>query len=453
MNGDLTTGTPLKRILRFCVPLLLGTLSQQVYNITDSIIVGKHLGVEAFAAIGSTGSLNVLIIGFAVALCTGLCVPIAQNYGAGDVKALRKAEANGLYIAAAFSVLITVAMLLFTRSILIALQTPENLLDDACAYIRTLCAGSSALILYNMVIGFMRALGDSKTPLFYLILAALFNILLDLLFVIVFPMGATGVALATVLAQFLSALLAIRSIRKNFPILHLTRESLRPCGVTLGKLTATALPIGLQSSITAVGSIMLQRVINGLGASAVAAMVVGGKIHTLIFAPIEAVGIGVMIFACQNYGARQIGRVRGGIMQLMLATSGYALLGTALAWFAGTGLMQIFLRGGDAEVYQLTEYYLRVSSSFFIPLNIIYIYRNALQGLGYPKLAMCSGVNEMVARIVVATVMVPALGFTGACLGAPTAWTMAALFVAIAYAYAVRRRTKECAAPQVDIDF
>ena len=445
MSGELTAGSPLKKILSFCAPLLVGNLFQQLYTTVDSIIVGQHLGMDAFAAIGSTSSLHALVIGFSIGLCSGLSIPVAQHYGAGNIRALRRAEVNGLYIAAIAAVLISILMTLFTRPILMLLRTPANILDDAAAFIGTLFAGSSALILFNMVLGYMRALGDSKGPLFYLILASVFNILLDLLFVMVLPFGVRGAALATILAQLCAALLGIRSIRKNLPVLHIRKKDLRLSLPDVGKLSAIALPIGLQCAITAVGSIILQMVINGLGSQAVAAISAGGKVHTLLFAPMDALGIAVMIFVCQNYGAGQLNRVRRGVSQVMLASTAYVLFSMLFTWFAGRGFAQFYLSAHASEILDMTQTYLRISSFFLLFLNMISIYRNALQGLGYVKIAMGSGVCELVARSGVSILATGAAGFVGVCFATPVAWLAAALFVFSMYLFALRRLEKKAA--------
>ncbi len=449
MDRDLTTGSPLKKILAFCLPLLIGNLFQQCYAIVDSIIVGHFLGVEAFAAIGSTSSLNLLVISFAVGLCSGLCIPIAQNYGAGNIKGLRKAEANALYIAGVATLLISVAMTLLSRPFLVLLKTPSNLLDDAVAYIGIIFAGSGGLILYNMVIGFLRALGDGKTPLFFLILASVLNILLDLLFILVFRMGVAGAGLATVVAQFLSSLLCIRMIRKNFPVLHFSREDAKPSLPVLKKLASVSLPIGLQFSITAVGSIMVQTAVNGLGSAAVAAMAVGGKVNTLLFAPMDAVGVALVIFISQNFGACRMDRVRLGVNQVLLTSLAYGLVCTAATFFLGGPLGQIYLTNTDAETQGMIVQFLKLNGLFFVPLIFIYIYRNTLQGIGYSNAAMGSGLAEMLARIAVALFLIPAAGFLGASLASPAAWFCASMFLIPMFLYAAKKQERKMAAAAV----
>lgn len=408
----------------------------------DSIIVGQYLGVNAFAAIGSTNSLNALIIGFAVGLCSGLSIPVAQHFGAGNIKELRKAEANGLYLAGAAGVVISVVMSLCARPILVLLRTPENILDDASAYIGTLFAGALGLMLYNILIGYLRALGDSKTPLFFLILAAILNVLFDLLFIVVFRTGVAGAAWATVLAQLSAALFCIRVIRKNFPVLHLNREVAKLSLPTVGRLSAVALPIGLQLAITAVGSTVLQIAVNSLGSQAVAALAVGAKVQNVLFTALEAIGVGLVIFCSQNYGGMRFDRVRKGVVQTMLALIVYSVVGFAIVWLVGRGFAQLFLKGGDEALHDMVQEYLRVTACFFLPLSVIYVYRNALQGLGYAKAAMGAGLCEMVARICVALFLVLPVGYVGACFASPVAWICADLFLVPMYIYAMRQLEK-----------
>ena len=450
MNGDLTSGHPLKKILIFCIPMLIGNLFQQLYTVINSIIVGKFLGVEAFAAVGSTSSLHALVIGFAVGLCSGLSIPVAQHYGAGNVPALRKAESAAIYIAGIASVLISLTMLFFTDPILRLLGTPDNLHENAAAYIRTLCAGSGALILYNLVINFMRALGDSRTPLVFLILSAVLNVALDLFFVVLLGLGVTGAATATVLAQLLSALLGLRSIRKGFPVLFLDKETLRPSLKEMRRLSAAALPVGLQSSITAIGSIVMQMAINRLGAQAVAAAAVGSKVANILMAPLDAVGIGIVIFTCQNYGAGHLRRISKGVLQAMLALAAYSLVSLGILWVAGLSFARLFISSEEAEFLALVQTYLRTSGCFFCSVSVIYVYRNALQGLGWSNAAMGSGLCEMISRILVALLLLPSLGFVGVSLSSPLAWTCAALFLVPMYYFAMKQTGKKLHPPMAD---
>lgn len=443
MVRDLTTGNPLRRILEFCLPVFIGNLFQQVYNMADSIIVGNYLGVEAFAAVGSTGALNFLVLGFALGLCSGLCIPLAQAFGAGDIKALRQAEAHGLYIAGAVSLVIGVVMWISTRPILQLLQTPENILEDASLYLSIVFAGSFSIILYNLLAGFMRALGDSRTPLLYLVVACITNILLDLLFIAVLHMGVEGAALATVIAQLLSGLLCLRAIRRHFPILHFTRKDARLSWPLVGRLTGIGLPMGLQFSITALGTIVLQTSVNGLGSGAVAAMSAGSKVMGVLGIPLEAAGISMATFTSQNWGAKRLDRVRTGIWQMTLVSAAYCLVALVIARLWGSNLAEIFLDRNQRDIHILIQQYLGINSLYLIPLMLVFVYRNALQGLGYTNAAMGAGLLEMVGRIAIVAFLVPVFGFAAACYAGPVAWILADLLLVPVFIVALRRRMRE----------
>ena len=439
MVHDLTSGSPLRRILSFTFPILIGNLFQQFYNIVDSIIVGKYLGVEAFAAVGSTGALNGLVLGFAVGICGGLCIPIAQNIGAGDIKQLRRAVAHGVYITAAVSIVISVVMLFCTKPLLIFLKTPENIVDDAAQYLTILFAGSSTMMMYNLLAGYIRALGDSRTPLYYLMIACLLSAVLDLLFVGTLGMGVAGAAWATVFSQFLSGLLCLRAIKRNFPILHFTRDDAKFSFPLCLKLCRASVPVGMQLFITSIGSITLQTAVNGLGSAAVAAMSAGGKVQGVIVLPIDSTGGAIATFASQNYGARRIDRVRTGMRQIMMACAGYSLIALLIAQLWGMEFAKIFLNNSETEIHGLVQTYFSINSFFYIPLSLIYVYRNALQGLGYANAAMGSGILEMIGRAGVSVLLVGTFGFTAACFSNPAAWTMAGLFVLPMYGWVSKK--------------
>lgn len=440
MIRDLTTGSPIRRILSFCIPLLIGNLFQQIYNMADSIIVGHYLGVDAFAAVGSTGALNFLILGFALGLCSGLCIPIAQNFGAGDIKSLRKAGTHALYISGVVSLLIGVIMSIYTRPLLVLLQTPPNIVDDAFSYISTIFIGTFTIVLYNILAGFMRSLGDSRTPLYYLVFACIVNILLDLLFIGIFHMGVEGAAWATVIAQFLSGLLCLRAIRRHFPILHFTRRDAQINGKLLIKLISISVPMGLQFSITALGSIVMQAAVNGLGSGAVAAMSAGGKVQNLVIAPLESAGNALVTFTSQNCGAHRMDRVKKGVWHTMLICSVYCVLAMFIVLFYGSFLAGIFLDHSAIEIHTLIQQVLSINSYFYIPLAGILVYRNSLQGIGYTNAAMGAGLLEMIGRTGVALGLVGSYGFIAACFSNPVAWILADLFLIPAYLLALRKK-------------
>ena len=282
MVRDLTQGKPTFRIMNFMIPILLGNLLQQIYNLTDSIIVGRFVGKDAFAAVGSTGCLNFLVIGFMLGLSSGLCIPIAHRFGAGDYVRMRRRVASAVYISAAITLILTVITVLCTRQLLILMQTPENILETAIGYIRIIFLGIIATMMYNLPANLLRALGDSKTPLYFLIVSAILNIVLDLVFVLAFSMGAEGTAVATVLSQFVSGFLCIIYMMKKYPILHFQKGEWNVTWQELGSSFSLGVPMGLQFSVTAIGSVVLQSAVNTLGSAIVASVNAASNVHMFL---------------------------------------------------------------------------------------------------------------------------------------------------------------------------
>ncbi len=454
MTRDLTTGRPVKRILLFCVPLLIGNLFQQFYNLADSIIVGKFLGVNAFAAVGSTGSLNFLVLGFALGICSGFSIPIAQSFGAHDETMLRRRVAQAIYLGAGFSALITLLTWFFTAPVLRLINTPAEIFADAYAYIRIIFLGAGTSILYNLVSGILRALGDSRTPLLFLILACLVNIALDLLFIGGLGFGVDGAAYATIIAQGLSGLLCIFYIRARVPILSMRPGDMKPDWQQLGVLVRAGVPMGLQFSITAIGSIMMQGAVNGLGSVAVASVSAASKIQLIVTAPLESIGIAMATYCGQNLGADSPERVRTGVRSMTGVAMLYCAAAFLLNYFASVNLVHLFLQDASAEICDGVRRFLIINGAAYPMLAIIFIYRNSLQGLGFSSSAMLAGVTELVARLIASLGLVTSFGFLGVCFANPLAWLFADIFLLSLYAVkirylcgAVRPRAKKAAAP------
>ena len=443
MTRDLTTGHPLRRILLFCFPLLIGSLFQQAYTLADSVIIAKYLGVSSFAAVGSTSSFHTLIVGFALGFCSGLCIPVAQHFGSRNISVIRRTVLNGLYMVVAVSLFIGVVMTLLARPILILLRTPSDILDESCTYISIIFAGVGIILIYNLCLGCMRALGDSRTPFFILVICCLLNIALDLLFVVTFHMGVAGVAYATLLSQLLSTLLCLYAIRKHFPLLHFTKKDTVFSFSIIKSLCAISIPVGLQFFITSMGSVLLQASINSLGSDVVAAASAGSKVQTVLLAPLDCAGIAIATFASQNLGANRLDRIRQGSMQTMLACSIYSFLAFWICRAFGTSLSKIFLHASDPAILAMTQQYLNLNTLFYISLSVIYVYRNTLQGLGRANATMFAGVPELIGRTIIALFFVTPYGYAGACFGNPAAWTLAALVLLPMYRSAIRKLQKE----------
>lgn len=439
MTKDLTTGHPLKVILWFAFPLVLGNLFQQFYNLADTIIVGRFVGVNALAAVGSTGSINYMILGFVIGICNGFAIPIAQYFGARSYGDMRRYVANSAWLSLAGAVVLTVATVLLTRPILQLMQTPADIIDDAAAYIGWIFAGIPFVFLYNMVSCIMRALGDSKTPLVFLVVASFLNIGLDLLFILVFDAGVMGAALATDLSQAISGVASLLYLCKRFEILKMQKEEVGIDRAACGRLLYIGLPMGLQCSITAIGSVVMQWAVNVLGSAVVAAVTAASKTSNLLTVPLESVGTAMATYAGQNLGASRLDRVRSGVRYALGIVAVYAVGSLVVLHFFDVTIFGLFIdTATETEIVELAQQYLLWNSLFFFPLGALIVWRYVIQGLGYSGVAMMAGVAEMAARTGVALVLVPLLGFFGAALANPAAWIAACVFLIPAYRWTIR---------------
>lgn len=436
---DMTQGSPTKLILGFAVPLIFGLLFQQLYNMADTMIVGQTLGEDALAAVGATGSINFLIVGFCTGLCAGFVIPVAQQFGAGDEKALRRFAANAIWLAAAFSAVVTAAVVLLCRPILRLMRTPENIFEDSYRYILAIFLGIPATVLYNLLAGFIRSLGDSKSPVLILTGAALLNVGLDLLFILQFGWGVAGAAWATVLSQLLSGAACLIFILIKMPVLHLSRQELKPDRATMRVLCGMGLPMGLQYSITAIGSVILQTSVNALGSMAVAAVATAMKISQFFVCPFDALGSTMATYGGQNIGARRLDRVHQGLRCAVLLGAGYSVVALAAIWPFGQYLPQLFVADAAPQLYEMAYQVLLYNAVFYFPLALVNIIRFMVQGLGFSKLAVLAGVCEMVARAVAGFVLVPWFGFTAVGFASPLAWVAADIFLIYAYRRVMRQ--------------
>lgn len=445
MTKDLTTGSPMRLILGFALPTLLGMLFQQLYNMMDTMIVGKLLGATALAAVGSTGSINFFVIGFCMGVCNGFAIPVAQRMGAGDFCQMRRYVANAAWLAIAFAVVLTVATGLLCGTILTAMNTPSDIYQGAYWYIFIIFMGIPATFLYNLLAAIIRSLGDSKTPVYFLAISSVLNIGLDLLFILAFQMGVAGASLATVLSQGVSGLACLVYMVKKFPILHMSREERRLDARSCRALCLMGVPMGLQYSITAIGSIFLQSAVNSLGSLYVAAVAAGSKLFQLLGCPYDAMGATMATYSGQNVGAVKLDRLGQGVRACSLLGFVYALIAFGgMLLFAPQGAM-LFLDPTEPELttlVALTSQYIRTLTAFFFPLALVNIVRFSIQGMGYSGLAILAGVMEMIARTAVGLIFVPMFGYTAACFASPAAWICADLFLIPACMGSINRLRK-----------
>ena len=438
MTQDLTHGRPMSLLLRFGVPILFGLLFQQLYNVVDTAIVGKCLGGAALAAVGSTGSINFLVVGGCIGLCSGFAIPVAHCFGSGEEGELRKYVVGGLWCCLFFSVVITAATLVFGRDILTLMRTPADIYENAWIYIATIFAGIPGYILYNMTAGILRSLGDSRTPVIWLVIASVCNIVLDLVFILNFGLGVFGAAFATILSQFLAGFGCLFRVCRGFPVLRMRKEDWAWSWTRIGRLMMLGLPMGLQYSITAIGSVMLQSAVNVLGTTYVTATTAASKVSLFLACPFDAMGSTMVTYCGQNAGAREWGRLHQGVRACTLLGLIYSLIALGGVYVGGRQLVMFFLDAESASLAPLAQHFLMILVVFYFPLALVNIYRFSIQGMGFSPLATFAGVLEMAGRAMVAR-LVGSFGYAAACFASPAAWILADLFLVPAYFLCVRR--------------
>ncbi len=439
---DMTVGTPMKLILGFSIPLLFGFLFQQFYSVVDTVIVGRFLGMRALAGVGATGSINFMIVGFCMGVCNGFAIPVAHKFGAKDYSGMRQVVANCVWLSIAFAAVMTVAVCLLCRNILVWMNTPEDIFQDSYGYILIIFIGIPATYLYNILSGIIRSMGDSKTPLVFLTLSSFMNIGLDLLCILGFHMGVAGAAIATVVSQLVSGILCLIYLIKKFEILHISGDEWKVNVGYMKMLCSMGIPMGLQYSITAIGSVILQTAVNGLGSVAVASVTAGGKVSMFFCCPFDAMGSTMATYGGQNVGAKRLDRVGKGLKDCIILGVIYSILAFVIMYFFGADLASMFVDEAGSQMLENAGIFLIVNSAFYIPLALVNIIRFLIQGMGFSTFAILAGVFEMVARTIAGLVLVPEFGFIGACFASPLAWIFADIFLIPAYIH-VRRKLQK----------
>lgn len=433
MTKDMTTGSPVKLILFFSIPLLIGNIFQQFYSMVDTIIVGKFLGVKALAAVGSTSSMSFLILGFILGLCSGFSVLISQRFGANDNEGLKEAIASSIILSIAMAIIITIISIFTAKPLLRLMNTPKDIINNSYSYIVIIYAGTFAAFFYNMISSILRSIGDSKTPLYFLIVSSILNIVLDLVFIINFKIGVAGAAYATVISQGVAGLLCLVYTAKKYPILKLEKKHF----ITGTKHFVThlkiGLPMALQFSITAIGVIILQSAINSFGSNVVAAHTSASKVEQLVMQPSITFGVTMATYCAQNLGAGNIERIKEGVKKCTMINIIIGLISGFILILFGEFFIKMFISNSDNSVIDTAKLYLTTVSIFFIPLSLIFIYRNALQGMGYTFIPMMAGFYELLARTVVAFTLPTFIGYLGICIASPVAWLSAAIPLAFDY--------------------
>ena len=439
MVKDMTNGSPSKHILGFAVPMLFGMLFQQFYNLVDTIIVGKTLGVDALAGVGATGSINFMIIGFCMGVCNGFVIPVAQCFGAKKPSDLRKYVFNGYICSVVFAIVLTLASVIFCRRILIIMNTPADIIDHAYNYIVVIFIGIPTVFLYNMVSGVIRSLGDSKTPVVFLVLSSIINVVLDFFLILVCKMGVAGAGWATVTSQLISGLTCLIYMYKKYDILKGDKSERVLDRRFITNLCMNGVPMGLQYSITAIGSTILQAAVNTLGSTYVAAMTAGSKMFNFTCCPFDALGSTMATYAGQNVGAAKIKRLGQGVRSAMIIGSIYSVLSLIALYFTTDYIALLFVNASETTIIALTRQFILTSACFYIPLTGVNVVRFCIQGMGFSVFAISAGILEMIGRAFAAIILIPSIGFMGACLASPIAWIAADAFLFPAFIHCARK--------------
>lgn len=439
MTKKMTEGNPAKLIVMFTIPLLIGNIFQQLYNMADTLIVGRTIGVQALAAVGCTGSISFLILGFAMGVSSGLAIITAQRFGAKDEEGVRKSVASSAWISLGVTIVLTAVSVPFARTILKIMRTPAEIMEDAYRYIVIIFAGIIACMLFNLLSNIIRALGDSKTPLLFLVIACVLNIVLDFALILGAHMGVAGAAWATVTAQMASAVMCLFYIKKKLPILHLSKEDWRVDMRDIGQHFRVAMPMGFQMSIIAIGAVVLQFVLNGLGSAAVAAFAAAQRIDQIAGQPMSSFGITMTTYAAQNYGAGKIDRIKKGVLQCSIISVSFSIVVGLVNFFGGYQLAGLFVGAGETQVLYMAQLYLKINGAMYFVLAMLFIFRYTLQGLGKGFMPTVAGIMELVMRTFAAIFLTTGIGFAGACWASPLAWIGACIPLAAAYFVTIKK--------------
>lgn len=440
---DMTSGPVMSLILTFMLPLLLGNIFQQTYNIADSAIVGQTLGSKALAGVGSTSSVQFLVLGFCIGGCTGFAIPVAQCFGAKDYVRMRRYLYHSYIVGVILSVVVTLLTCLLTPQILHLLSVPSDIYQLSKDYIFIIFLGIPFTILYNLTSSMLRALGDSKTPFIYLSVSVFMNIFLDLFCILVLKMGVRGAALATIASQSVSGFLCALYIHRKMEIMHIAKEEKELSKDYFGKLMVMGLPMGLQFSITAIGSMIMQSANNSLGSVYVSGFTAGYKIKQFALCPFDALSAAVSTFVGQNLGARKIDRIKKGFTQSIFVGMGYGIVMGTIMFFGGRYLSLLFVSSKETAVINASAQYQAWLGVMFWVLGILNVARMTLQGLGRTGLAIFSGVMEMIARTFVSFVFTPIYGFNAICCADQAAWCLASLYVFPMALYVMKKIERE----------
>ncbi len=442
MEIDMTKGSPFKLIIRFLIPIVLGNVIQQLYNLADSIIVGRFIGADALAAVGATGTIMFLIIGFMNGMTSGFAVVTAQRFGASDEEGVRHSVCSGIVLSAITTIILTAVSLIWMRKLLTVMNTPDDVFEMSYIYIFTICAGLVFTTLYNFTAAILRAVGNSKVPLVFLAVAAGINVGLDLLFIINFNMGVFGAALATILSQGLSGIACLIYIVVKVPTLSPKRDDWAHYREHMKLQFNIGIPMALQFSVTAIGTVIVQSALNTLGSVVMASYTASQKVEQLLTMPFQGMGAAMATYAGQNRGIADYQRIKRGVFDAAILTIVYGVVTAAILMPTPQYTIPLFVTGDAAEMVEWAKIYFKICPLFYIPLGLIFVYRNALQGMGYSVTTLLGAVIELVSRIIFAIIAVRKESYAGVCYANAIAWLSAGILLFVCFEIIIRRQLK-----------
>ena len=419
---DLTVGNPFRSLLKFAIPVILGNLFQLFYTLADSVIVGKTLGADSLAAVGSTSIIIYFVFCFINGFTGGFGICLGQRCGAKDEKGMRKSVAVSTILSIAFTVMLTLICCLFAHEILYLMQIPADISGEAYDYMFVVLLGTGATVFYNMISNMLRALGDSKTPLYFLVFSSILNIFLDLFFILVFHMGVAGAAWATILSQFLSALLSLLVGLKNFQVLHLRREDFRDLNASIRLHLKTGFPMGFQMSVMCIGQLAMQAVVNSLGTAAVAGYTAASKADQLSVLVNNAMMTAISNYVAQNFGAGKTERIRMGVRACLIQTEAFNILMCAGILLLRHPIVRMFLSDPTQEIYHYSDAYLTIVAPFYLLLGLLAVYRTSIQSMQNGRAPFLACMIELVMRLAATVWLSSFIGYTAVCIASPLAW-------------------------------
>ncbi len=433
MKNDLLKGSPVRSVVLFALPIMLSSLLQYSYNFVDNIIVGRYVGTQALAAVGNIGAINSFIIGAALGLTSGFTIPVAQRFGARDMKAMNRYAGNSIALSLIIGIAIMIIAHIVSDPILRLINTPDDIIELSAAYINILYFGVPIQMLFNNFTGIARALGDSKRPLYFLIVSVIVNLFLDILLVKNFQMGVEGAAIATVFSYFVAALFAGIFVLKKEKELNVTKKDLVP-DVKIGwEQLKLGIPVSLQFTITSIGSMVLQSAINGFGSSAIAAITAAGRVEQIMNIPMSNLGVSNATFVSQNYGAKQYERILKSVKNIFFLDVAISVACSAVLILAGPSVVKLFIDEPDPQIFSYANQYLYTIGGCYVFVSILFVFRNTLQGLGATYANAIAGAGELVGRFLVAFLLTPVFGFAAVCFAGPCAWVLADIPLVVIY--------------------